>query len=119
MFKHKNMVDAKFKTANATPAVEADLKKVIDAFGQLQEDRHTADYYFGRNWSRLDVNNALAIASEAFMAWRNIRKDKIAQDHLLTCSALAGIEPPLHRLGEKPEFAHEWNSSLRINRHDG
>ncbi len=73
----------KFRGVTLNP-VEADLKKVIDAFAQLQEDRYTADYDFGRSWSRSDVTNALAIADEAFKAWRIIRKEKMAQDHLLT-----------------------------------
>lgn len=82
MFEHNKMIKAKFPGAPSTQ-LETDLKKVIDAFAQLQEDRLTADYDFGSNWSRLDVANALAIADEAFKAWRTIRKEKIAQDHLL------------------------------------
>jgi hypothetical protein len=30
------------------------------------------------------VTNTLAIADEAFVAWRNVRKEKIAQDRLMT-----------------------------------
>jgi uncharacterized protein (UPF0332 family) len=82
MFEHRKMSQAvpKFKGSG----VEADLQKVIDAFAQLQQDRYTADYDVGRNWSRVDVENALAIADEAFKMWRGIRKEKLAQDHLLT-----------------------------------
>ena len=85
MFEHRKMSQAvfKFQGATLTPA-ETELKKVIAAFAQLQEDRYTADYDFGRNWSRIDVTNTLALADEAFRAWRIIRKEKIAQDHLLT-----------------------------------
>jgi uncharacterized protein (UPF0332 family) len=83
MFAHKTMSQAKFQRAASNP-VEANLKKVIAAFAQLQEDRYTADYDFGKNWSRVDVTNTLNIADEAFIAWRDIRKEKIAQDHLLT-----------------------------------
>lgn len=84
MFDHKKM-RAGFRPLGAKPTpVEAGLKKVIDAFAQLQDDRYTADYDFGRNWSRVDVTNTLGIADEAFNAWRMIRKEKTAQDHLLT-----------------------------------
>jgi uncharacterized protein (UPF0332 family) len=85
MFEHRKMSQAvfKFQAGKLSPA-EADLKKVIDAFAQLQEDRYTADYDVGRIWSRVDVTNTLAIAEEAFMSWRKIRKGKIAQDHLMT-----------------------------------
>ncbi|MGO4884010.1 MAG: hypothetical protein ACLP59_24780 [Bryobacteraceae bacterium] len=81
MFDHRKMIQAKLSGAPSN-SVEDDLKKVIDAFAQLQEDRHTADYDFGRNWSRVDVTNTLALADEAFIAWRNVRKEKIAQDHV-------------------------------------
>jgi uncharacterized protein (UPF0332 family) len=85
MFEHRKMVQAAFKPRGGHAAqVEDKLEIVIAAFAQLQEDRHIADYDVGRIWSRVDVTNTLAIADEAFMAWRDIRKDKIAQDHLLT-----------------------------------
>ena len=83
MFSHKKMIEAKLSRAPSN-SIETDLKKVVDSFAQLQEDLHTADYDFGRNWSRVDVMNTLAIADEAFIAWRNIRKARTAQDHLLT-----------------------------------
>lgn len=86
MFEHRKMGQAvfKFSDKDSPTAVEADLKKVIGAFTQLQEDRYTADYDTGRTWSRTDVMSTLALADEAFQAWRNIRKEKIAQDHLMT-----------------------------------
>jgi hypothetical protein len=82
MFEHRKMSQAvkEFKG----PGVEADLQKVIAAFAQLQQDRYAADYDVGRNWSRRDVENALAAADEAFRTWRVIRKETLAQDHLLT-----------------------------------
>ena len=86
MFEHRKMSQAvfKFSSGSSLTAVEAGLKKVIGAFTQLQEDRYTADYDVGRIWSRTDVANTLALAEEAFKAWRTIRKERIAQDHLLT-----------------------------------
>lgn len=85
MFEHRKMSQAvfKFQGGQLSP-VEASLKTVITAFTQLQEDRHTADYDVATIWSRLDVTSTLAIADEAFVAWREIRKEKIAQDHLMT-----------------------------------
>jgi uncharacterized protein (UPF0332 family) len=85
MFEHGKMSQATFKSKGGSVSpVEADLMKVVDAFGQLQKDRHTADYDVATIWSRLDVNTTLAIADDAFTAWKNIRKEKIAQDHLMT-----------------------------------
>lgn len=65
-------------------AVDSDLKLVIDAFSKLQDDRCTADYDFERKWSCTDVKDVLERTELAFRAWRNIRKEKTAQDHLLT-----------------------------------
>ena len=49
MFEHRKMSQAvpKFRSSSLT-AVEAGLKRVTDAFAQLQEDRITADYDVGR-----------------------------------------------------------------------
>ena len=63
---------------------ETDLKTVIETFSTLQDYRCTADYDFERKWSRIEVKNVLDTADDAFKAWRNIREEKIAQDHLLT-----------------------------------
>ena len=83
MFEHKKMVNAKLQGRHGGP-VEADLIRVIKAFAQLQDERHSADYDVGRSWTRSDVKTRLKIADEAFAAWKRIRKQKLAQDHLLT-----------------------------------
>ena len=67
---------------SADPAT--DLKRVIEAFAQLQEDRHTADYDVAVIWSRVDVMFSLTTAEQAFAAWKRIRNEKVARDHLLT-----------------------------------
>jgi uncharacterized protein (UPF0332 family) len=85
MLDHRKMSQAVLKIQGTTLSpVEVDLKRVIEAFGQLQEDRHSADYNVARIWSRTDVINTVAIADEAFKAWRNVRKETMAQDHLMT-----------------------------------
>lgn len=85
MFEHRKMSQAGYKFKNASPSpVEVDLKAVIDRFSQLQEERYLADYDVSRIWTRLDVATTLKTADEAFAAWKRIRKDKVAQDHLLT-----------------------------------
>ena len=85
MFEHRKMSQAVFRFQAGKPnPVEVDVKRVIDAFGQLQEDRYTADYDVGKIWSRKDVTNTLDVADEAFKTWKAIRKEQIAQDHLLT-----------------------------------
>ena len=86
MFDHGKMRGAPFKLqekGKPTP-IEAELQKLIQAFAQLYEDRCTADYDIGKTWSRTDVTNTLGIADEAFKTWRGIRKEKLAQHHLLS-----------------------------------
>jgi hypothetical protein len=79
------MSRAVFKPAGGPLSSHAvDLNKVIDAFGQLQDVRYIADYDVGRIWSRLDVTNTLEIVDDAFVLWKAIRNEKMAQDHLLT-----------------------------------
>jgi NOL1/NOP2/fmu family ribosome biogenesis protein len=84
MFEHRRMSGAVLKFLdknNPTPA-EGELRKVINAFAQLQEDRYKADYDVGWIWSRTDVTNTLAIADEAFKTWRSIRNEVAAQHYL-------------------------------------
>ena len=86
MFEHRKMSGATLKLQdknNPTP-VEIELKKVINAFAQLQENRYKADYDVGWIWSRTDVTNTLAIADEAFNTWRRIRTERTAQHHLMS-----------------------------------
>ena len=60
----------------------AKLKEVANAFVQLQEARHLADYDSSTDWSGTDTLNAVDRASGAFDAWLAIKKEKIAQDYL-------------------------------------
>jgi uncharacterized protein (UPF0332 family) len=86
MFEHRKMSGAVLKLQdknNPTP-VEIELKKVVSAFTQLQEDRYKADYDVGWVWSRTDVTNTLAIADEAFKTWRSIRTERPVQHHLMS-----------------------------------
>jgi uncharacterized protein (UPF0332 family) len=86
MFEHRKMSGAAVKLRdkrNPMP-VETELKKVIEAFGQLQEDRYEADYDVGRTWSRTEVEETLAMADEAFTKWRSIHENQVAQHHLMS-----------------------------------
>lgn len=85
MFEHRKMRHAAFRSEGgpASP-LETDLKRIIRAFAHLQDDRYAADYDVGTIWERVDVAKTLAIADDAFVLWKAIRKEKIAQDHLMT-----------------------------------
>jgi hypothetical protein len=86
MFNHQKMKDAPFKPKdkNNLTAVEVLLADVTRAFGQLQGDRHRADYDVGWNIVPTDVNDAVTLAEVAFEKWRSIRSQKVARDHLLS-----------------------------------
>jgi uncharacterized protein (UPF0332 family) len=85
MFEHSKMRNASFKPENSSPTpVEADLLRVVKSFAMLQDDRHAADYDVAKDWTRADVMITLTLAADAFKAWKSIRKEKTAQDHLLT-----------------------------------
>lgn len=85
MFEHRKMRAAEVQLADkkSPSPVEVKLQEVAKAFAQLQDDRYSADYDLGRNWSRTDVNETLARAEDAFAAWRAIRKETAAQNHLI------------------------------------
>lgn len=65
------------------PASGVSLKNVADAFGQLQQHRHTADYDNSVVWSSADAMGAIDLAIDAFGDWRSIREQPAAQDFLL------------------------------------
>jgi len=79
VFEHRKMKQASvnksgaIKNAPLTP-VSRDLLIVVDAFVQLQEGRHEADYNTEKTWDYLDVFNLYSIASRAFESWRRIRE---------------------------------------------
>ena len=73
---------AGLKFSGKLPAGMADLQRVADAFDQLQEFRHFADYDSSQKWSRSDALAAVNCCDAAFRAWRAIRTEKIAQDYL-------------------------------------
>ena len=86
MFNHQKMRDAAFTPKdkkNPTPA-ETALVDVKTAFGQLQGDRHRADYDLGWNLVETDVADAITLATQTFEKWRSIRGDDIARHHLLS-----------------------------------
>jgi uncharacterized protein (UPF0332 family) len=60
-----------------------ELYVVAQAFMQLQQHRHDADYDIGKIWTRTDVENVLELANEAFTSWMKIRTDEAAQNYLL------------------------------------
>jgi hypothetical protein len=86
MFNHQKMRDAPFtpKDKKNPTQVEMALIDVKTAFGQLQKDRHRADYDLGWNPVETDVAEAIALAIDTLVKWRSIRSDDVARHHLLS-----------------------------------
>jgi hypothetical protein len=57
-----------------TLPLEAALVQVLEAFVELQEARHQADYDTTKVWNRLEVANHVATARSAFQDWQSIRR---------------------------------------------
>jgi len=86
MFEHRRMSGAALEIVdrrNPTP-IEAELGTLIAKFTELQKDRYEADYNIAKVWSRTDVTRALDRADEILSIWRRIRKDNVAQYHLMS-----------------------------------
>jgi hypothetical protein len=57
----------------AVSPLESELVTVADAFIQLQQYRHAADYDFSKPFTRADVLTRIELAEQAFKAWKIIR----------------------------------------------
>jgi hypothetical protein len=86
MFEHRRMSGAivEIRDKRKPTPIEAELTSLIAKFTQLQKDRYEADYNVGKSWSRTEVTRTLELADEIFATWRSVRKDRLAQDHLLS-----------------------------------
>jgi len=82
----RSQLRAYFKTS-PQPSKELDVAKhlhtVVDTFIQSQQQRNMADYDGSKKWSRNEVSTQIDQVSVAFASWKTIRKEKVAQDHLL------------------------------------
>lgn len=63
------------------------LKEVADAFVQLQESRHRADYDTESNWTRTEALTEVKTARQAFNTWSSIRQEPLAQEFLVSLLA--------------------------------
>ena len=64
--------------------VPAALRHVAQAFIDLQEDRHLADYDNYEQWTATEVQAILNTAGSAFRDWGSIREDPMAGNYLLS-----------------------------------
>ena len=86
MFNQQKMREAPFapKDKKNPTIAEMALMDIIWAFGQLQKDRHRADYDLAWNVVGTDVVDAITLAEDTFAKWRAIRDEDIARQHLLS-----------------------------------
>jgi hypothetical protein len=57
---------------------------VANAFVDLQDERHTADYDNSTVWDPTEALKDVDSAAEAFATWQLIRNETIAQDYLVS-----------------------------------
>jgi len=85
MFTHQRMrTPVKFKDERTPTPVETDLRDIVQALGQLQKDRHRADYDPSWKIVDTDVQDAITSAEDIFMKWRAIRNEEAVRNHLLS-----------------------------------
>ncbi len=89
VFEHKRMADASSsrvaKHKNATGgSPEFHLYSVANAFCQIQQKRHQADYDLSSSFSATDVELDLRLVANAFASWNVIQNEQIAHDYLFS-----------------------------------
>ena len=73
----------RFNTVSGGQAVPANLRGVAQAFVDLQQARHEADYNLARSFSRADAQAFVDQADQAFNDWQAIRNDDYARLYLV------------------------------------
>lgn len=67
----------------AGASVPVDLKDVAQAFVELQEARHQADYDLSKSFTRQETIDLLDRSTQAFAAWQRCRKSPEAKAYLV------------------------------------
>jgi len=65
-------------------SVPPPLQRVAQAFINLQEERHVADYDSHEQWTLTDVQALVNTARSAFHDWLLVRADPLAGNYLLS-----------------------------------
>lgn len=84
-------------------ALVQNLKTVAQAFVQLQEKRHIADYDNGVTWTPIESLREVTTASKAFQVWASIRDENIAQEYLVSL-----LIKPRDQQGPLPRVDRAW-----------
>jgi uncharacterized protein (UPF0332 family) len=70
--------------SDPSPPVPAELKSVAEAFVNLQQARHRADYDNTKIWTQTEVSDELDIAQDAFRNRRKIQTSAAANEYSLS-----------------------------------
>lgn len=73
-----------FPFTGQDPVAVANLRFVAQAFSQLQEDRHFADYNLTKDLDPVEALTQVKSAEQIFSVWRTIRGEQIAQAYLVS-----------------------------------
>lgn len=73
-----------FPFTGENPATVANLRFVAQAFSQLQEDRHFADYNLTKDLDPVEALTQVKSAERIFNTWPTIRRQQIAQAYLVS-----------------------------------
>ena len=92
MFDHALMRKASQRLLNSRlfpfdgvdPDLVRNLRTVAQAFVQLQDKRHIADYHNGVRWTHIESLGEVTTARKAFTIWASIRNENIAQEYLVS-----------------------------------
>lgn len=71
------------RVCNNCPQQNTGLRSVAEAFVELQQARHSADYDSSVVWVKSDVLDQVEMARAAFATWPAIRNHTLTQDFLL------------------------------------
>ena len=73
----------RWKSALGAGGVSAKLMAVADAFVELQEARHDADYDLSRVYTRREATDLVKRTRRAFAAWKKCRENQDAHVYLI------------------------------------
>ena len=73
---------AKFAPVTGGMPIPAQLRNIAQAFVNLQQARHEADYNLAKSFTRDEAKNLIEKTVQAFVNWRSVRKTDYARLYL-------------------------------------
>ena len=88
--KQKGAVHSEWRSAVGTDTLSGELQQVADAFVELQEARHEADYNVARRFTRQDAADMVRRAERAFAAWERVSRSSAPECDAFLVALLVG-----------------------------